>query len=124
MALKLNHKLLKQTMNQIIEHPETWEQDTWHCGTTHCFAGWAELIHYYGGQNLDPDDYYPNRGITSHRAREALGIGKVVADELFHSDNNLHDLHAMVKALLKGNIANNTTSTKKIRALRIPKKIR
>jgi hypothetical protein len=29
---------------QITEHPETWNQQDWHCGTAHCAGGWTVLL--------------------------------------------------------------------------------
>jgi hypothetical protein len=40
----VNKERFKQVLDQIQQHPETWKQDTWHCGTTHCFAGWAQIL--------------------------------------------------------------------------------
>ena len=44
----LNKKLLADTMNYILKHPEEHDQDVWYmheeCGTTACFAGWATIL--------------------------------------------------------------------------------
>lgn len=39
-------KLLKTAINQILKHPETWDQGKWHsdCGTKHCLAGWCQIL--------------------------------------------------------------------------------
>ncbi len=37
-------KLLAAAINQIIEHPETWNQQEWHCGTKHCLGGWCQIL--------------------------------------------------------------------------------
>jgi hypothetical protein len=41
--MKLNKELLKSTLKLIKENPEHWNQEEWHCGTSHCFAGLVEL---------------------------------------------------------------------------------
>jgi hypothetical protein len=44
-AVKLTGpELLRAAVNQIIEHPETWNQRSWHCGTSHCVAGWCNVL--------------------------------------------------------------------------------
>jgi hypothetical protein len=35
---------LQATLDAVLAHPEHWRQDSWHCGTSHCFAGFAEMI--------------------------------------------------------------------------------
>lgn len=30
----------------ILANPQHWNQEHWHCGTTHCFAGFAQLMAY------------------------------------------------------------------------------
>jgi hypothetical protein len=37
-------------LKQIQEHPETWDQESWHsaCSTRHCIAGWA--VHQDGAR--------------------------------------------------------------------------
>ena len=41
---KEEKQLLAKAMNQILEHPETWDQTVWHCGTSHCFGGWVQIF--------------------------------------------------------------------------------
>jgi hypothetical protein len=35
---------LQATLDAVLAHPEHWSQRMWHCGTSHCFAGFAEMI--------------------------------------------------------------------------------
>lgn len=69
----MNKKNLARVMNQIIEHPETWDQSNWHCGTSHCFAGWAQVM---SGKN-------PSDLSASDDAREWLGLGYYDSKWLF-----------------------------------------
>lgn len=39
----MNQKLLKKIVAYIKANPEHWNQGSWHCGTSHCVAGFAEL---------------------------------------------------------------------------------
>ena len=36
--------LLCAAVNQILAHPETWNQSQWHCGTAHCIFGHCEML--------------------------------------------------------------------------------
>jgi uncharacterized protein YjbI with pentapeptide repeats len=36
--------LAKRVLQQITEHPESWDQKVWHCRTRHCIAGWAVVL--------------------------------------------------------------------------------
>jgi hypothetical protein len=40
-ALTPNADLAYRVLDQIDAYPETWDQSTWDCGTSACFAGWA-----------------------------------------------------------------------------------
>jgi hypothetical protein len=39
----MNLKLLRKIVKHIKANPDTWRQSAWHCGTSHCVAGFAEL---------------------------------------------------------------------------------
>lgn len=39
-----NGERLQQVMDQINQHPETWNQNYWHCDSSHCFMGWAQIL--------------------------------------------------------------------------------
>ena len=39
----INKTLLKTTLQLIKDNPQYWDQQVWHCSTTHCFAGFVEL---------------------------------------------------------------------------------
>jgi len=43
LGIEYDPELPRKIVAQIEEHPETWDQGTWHspCGTKHCIAGWA-----------------------------------------------------------------------------------
>lgn len=35
---------LRKVLDWIKEHPEHWSQEKWHCGTSHCFLGVADMF--------------------------------------------------------------------------------
>ena len=51
--MTLNKQLLADVVNHIITHPETHNQERYHCGTSHCFAGLTQVLAH------GPMDQYP-----------------------------------------------------------------
>lgn len=35
---------LRLTLEAVEANPQHWDQRMWHCGTSHCFAGFAEAL--------------------------------------------------------------------------------
>lgn len=84
----MNRKNFKIVLDQITNHPEGWTQTHWHCGTTHCFMGWAELfmndiskIDYYGSPNV----------VNTESVCEWLGINMYQYNYLSHPFRSLKD---------------------------------
>ena len=77
-------KLLKTAVNQILAHPETWNQKEWHseCGTKHCIAGWCQIL---SGK--------PSSDQAKEDAKEALGISESDADYLFRGGCSLGEIY-------------------------------
>ena len=81
--------LLKAAINQILANPKQWDQETYHCGTKHCVAGWCQIL---GGRtkeeirNMEEGD-----GIDcSDDAADLIGIDRLKAwHQLFASDLTL-----------------------------------
>lgn len=91
------------TLDWIKANPGHWDQMYWHCGTSHCFAGVAEML----GAGLDPTQEHPERELTEdgdyagpetiNLASAMLGIGsRAVVLSLFSSTNTLQDLENKV----------------------------
>jgi hypothetical protein len=94
--------LLRAAMNQIILHPEKWDQTTYHCRTKHCLAGWCQIL---GGRSKEEikainQGEHPEIEDCHHDARDMLGIGDETASNLFYGENNLLDLMRMVGNVL------------------------
>lgn len=79
--------LMVAVMNQIIEHPETWDQKQWHCGTSHCFFGHAQIM---GGRKQNDINAF-NDG------KELLGLGNADADWLSRGHRTLPEIYQFVK---------------------------
>lgn len=105
----INKELLVDTLATIKANPQYWDQTQWHCGTTHCFAGFVELLYMdlpitINSTILKNDDrfykdYYTDWKTPSN-ARELLGLTNNQSDALFHPTNTLEDLERIVGVLV------------------------
>jgi hypothetical protein len=51
---KFHPKRFARVMEDILDNPKHWNQGSWHCGTSHCWAGFAEMRRI----ELDPAQRY------------------------------------------------------------------
>ena len=84
--------LMVAVVNQILDKPSCWRQDTWHCGTSHCFGGWAQVL---GGRPAD-------EMTVQKDARELLEVDAGEASWLFAGYRSISELHGFVAAKLEG----------------------
>jgi hypothetical protein len=89
-------KLAKTAVNQILNHPNTWNQCTWHsgevkngCYTKHCVGGWIQVL---GGCS-------ENAISVIRDVRELLGISAYEADWLCGGDRSLTEIYSFVARL-------------------------
>ncbi len=80
--------LLRAVVNRIIESPEAWDQTCWHgkragCGTTHCVAGWAQVL---GGIK-------PCKSTARNDAAQLLELNYSEADYLFSGGRTFQDIY-------------------------------
>lgn len=69
-----NRELFDKIADQIEQHPETYDQNHYRCGTAHCVAGHAVAI---SGLEMSQWD-------TEAAARELLGLTDDEGDTLFN----------------------------------------
>ena len=96
----MNKVLLQLTLDTIKENPQHWDQTSWHCGTTHCFAGFAELILKNLSLDTYVDGYEINGWEVNDYAIAKLGLTDDQAVQLFNPTNTLEDLERMVGVLV------------------------
>jgi hypothetical protein len=84
--------LMVAVVNQILDKPACWNQSAWHCGTSHCFGGWAQVL---GGKPAD-------EMTVQKDAREMLELDAGEAEWLFAGYRLLPELHGFVAAKLAG----------------------
>jgi hypothetical protein len=127
--MPINKELLRETLQTIKDNPQHWDQTQWHCGSSHCFAGFVEckIRGIEIAKELDEDQVlgwsvadeeslisllnlsekdanklrndYVYRKNTALVARFALGLNEDQADILFDSDNELEDLEIIIEEL-------------------------
>ncbi len=77
-----NLENIKLVLDHIENNPECWQQTNWHCGTSHCFAGWAQVL---SGKE-------ENDATVRRDARMFFGFNRQEADYYFHGDRKLEEL--------------------------------
>ena len=78
----MNIERHNQIIAKIEENPSCWNQAHWHCGTAHCYGGWAQIL---SGKKADI--------ATSRRdARQWLDLSFWEAGISFSVFNTLEDL--------------------------------
>ena len=105
--MAVNVELLQKTLDTIKANPQHWNQKFWHCGTSHCFAGFAELI----ANNLPIEMSFEQlqtlklngklERSTGSCAEKLLGISYDDSDTLFYGHNTLEMLERMVAHLIE-----------------------
>ncbi len=88
--------LMKAVINQIIDHPETWDQGQDHsdCGTKHCILGWAQVLS--GKKELGSDSFT--------EAKVALGLNDDQAEFLWDSNRSWDEIYDFAKSHIAGKL--------------------
>ncbi len=107
----VDKELLESTLKLIEENPNHWNQGDWHCGTSHCFAGFVEL--QIKKLPLDTTESLSDACITREMAREALGLSDLQADVLFSGVNKLEDLKEIVRFFVASSITDEDVNKNK-----------
>ncbi|MDE2000043.1 MAG: hypothetical protein KGI52_14085, partial [Burkholderiales bacterium] len=84
-----NIERIRAILEHLEAHRETWYQARWHCGTTHCFAGHAQIA---AGKAPDDDT-------ASADAREWLSLTRAEADWYFSPNRTLSELRTLLEPL-------------------------
>lgn len=86
-----NKERLEAVLEQINKHPKTWIQSDWHCGSSHCFMGWAQVM---SGKRPDDDKALAD-------GAKWLGLTHTEALQLSCAGNSRADLRKIVKQILR-----------------------
>jgi hypothetical protein len=93
-----NQANLEATLAAIEANPDHWVQGAWHCGTSHCFAGFAQCLR----RGVDPlttncDSWRD----PSNKTRQWLGLTARQWEDIINYDNTLDELRDYVKQFCK-----------------------
>jgi len=94
--MTLNKRLLAAVVNQIITYPETHNQDEYHCGTSHCVAGWAQVLGH-GPMLKYPTNIWDD-------AVGLLGLSQDDAHYLFSSQRRISEIRIRASELITGDV--------------------
>jgi hypothetical protein len=86
---EFNLKLHNEIIETIEANPSCWKQNSWHCGTSHCYGGWAQI------KSGKP----ANDGTVRRDARMALGLTLTEANYAFNGSNSLETIKNLPKYL-------------------------
>ena len=78
----MNLENFNKVLAQIEANPSCWNQEDWHCGSSHCFGGWAQIL---SGKEA-------NLETVRGDAREYLNISAVDANWLFRGTRTLEEI--------------------------------
>ncbi len=84
---ELNKENFQAVLDRIKANPCSWDQSKWHCGTTHCFAGHAQIM---AGKPIDD-------ATVRRDARMYLGLKQCDASVLFRSDATIEDFEEFLR---------------------------
>ena len=94
-----NQANLEATLAAIEANPQHWEQAEWHCGTSHCFGGFAEMLRLGKSPTCQAplEGNVVNGGLLGRYAtQDWLGLEEDEWDEITDLDNSLDDIRRMV----------------------------
>ena len=101
-----NAERLQRVLTYIEEHPDQWNQAHWHCGSSHCFCGTAQIL----------AGHAPGSGRIFDQVCKWLGLSDSEFDVLAATGNTLEDLRRHVGDLIAGRPATVTVAMGSARA--------
>lgn len=85
---KMNIRNFERVLDIIKKDPDNWNQHTWHCGTKHCLAGWAQVLKNHWSKDADNWHLVVDTESTVVDANEFL---RVKENFLYTSDRKMED---------------------------------
>ncbi len=111
--------LVRWTINQITTNPKEWDQRFWHCGSVHCFFGWADIA--YSGARTTQGFKGPFIGglrVNEADLEVAMGLPRGSSRWLSEQERTLGDLWVFCREFLAGRLASNWGEETKQNVLR------
>lgn len=79
-----NAENFKRVLDHIKANPCTWDQEAWHCGSAHCFFGWAQIM----------SGHVPSALLARRDGRVWLGLSRAEAQFLSAATRTIADFEA------------------------------
>lgn len=104
----MNSRRYVAVLEAIERNPKHWDQTDWHCGTSHCFAGVAELQQFNLSIKTSARKFYSRRAredptqYTTEVAQHWLGLEDEQAAWLFSSHRTLDDFRRVRQVWCRG----------------------
>jgi hypothetical protein len=93
--MAINVELINQTKDWMNAHPEHHDQMLWHCGTSHCFFGIAEML----SKGKSPSEcFLGNSDNTYEFSKSALGLTEAQACYLCSKQRTIDEINEAVEA--------------------------
>lgn len=95
----MNIERFKQVLEMIEANPEHWNQSHYHCDTSHCFAGFCDLVEQGLPASTDQEShelYNLRYSSCAERAKSFLEINEGEAGFLFACCRTLDDFRLML----------------------------
>lgn len=98
--------ILLQALDDIYKNPSHWLQEKWHCGTSHCLAGFIQVRQDWTNKtgNIKFLDYLSQKEYDSSYCTidaEFLGLTEFAYDVLTHQSNSFEDLEFWVNQIIQ-----------------------
>jgi hypothetical protein len=92
--MRPNQLLARQVMDFIEQNPQHHNQEQWHCGSSHCYAGFVEVF----ANAADPTRPFKSEGSTQEFAIEQLQISQNLAEYWFSGNRSKSELADLTAA--------------------------
>jgi uncharacterized protein YjbI with pentapeptide repeats len=90
---------LNQTTALVEANPDQWDQKVWHCGTSHCWAGFGDLL----ANQLPVDQYFFEDECQLETVDASwYGLSYNAWITITHCSNSLDSIKLLVAAAIKG----------------------
>lgn len=106
MSTQINWPLFERTVAAIKANPGSWKQSSWHCGTSHCFAGFTHILdlmdrgiitsHIQNVESEDDAEIELYGEVSWDVARQRLGLSFAQEEWLFNGYRSLADFEECI----------------------------
>jgi hypothetical protein len=89
---------LDRTTALVEANPSHWDQGIWHCGTTHCWAGFGDIL----ANQWEMDHEFGEKSWLVTVDAEWYGLSSYAWNTITNMNNSLDNIKLFVAAAIKG----------------------